>query len=528
MELKVFLTYVGLLITAYNVNEEYRKIKIELSLRRWQVIFFITLFLLFISSNLWLKDKLIEELNIQTYFYNFIWVSKYYLIVAFNLYSLYKIFTATKLNKKNSKVFFKLIKNLETQKKYDIKNRLIKENLENIFKYKNYYSLLFRIKNKLYYVINPYNNYKKRIDKGLEQASKSQKDYLDKGGDFSQLNTIGNLPDTKYTKIENFRKSISEYIKPKPFQNYFSEIYEFILDKKFIKQIIKNDEQFALEILVYIAKYKYFTESYEYREYFLKKTLSNKKSLTFNLFYEDNNDISFVKENQQFENGFDLGLIICETIEQFIIQNQKDLQKKYLGNSEDSIYKHIYNLYQILEKLDTNKMHLAGTPYYIQEELIKLIDFSKKSDEQNLAFKLLLTQLDSMKDLALKSQNDDFIEKNINQLLKDIFEIKEIDNHMILEIAFVYSDYIFDKFIKDVAIETRIKNFKEFINNNNNQYVISTYLKVFNNTRSNYNGKDYISYTKSNQKSEEYWKEINTFLASKIGECNEKKSNTIQ
>jgi multisubunit Na+/H+ antiporter MnhB subunit len=67
MELQFFLTYIGLLITAYNVNEEHRKIKIKLSLIRWRVIFFITLLLLFISSNV-----LIKELNIQTYFYNFI------------------------------------------------------------------------------------------------------------------------------------------------------------------------------------------------------------------------------------------------------------------------------------------------------------------------------------------------------------------------------------------------------------------------------------------------------------------------
>ena len=65
-----------------------------------------------------------------------------------------------------------------------------------------------------------------------------------------------------------------------------------------------------------------------------------------------------------------------------------------------------------------------------------------------------------------------------------------------------------------MTIEKRIKNFKEFINKTNNQFIVSTYLKVFDNTRS-YNGKDYISYRKSNLKLEVYWNEINTFLESK-------------
>jgi len=105
MELKIFLTYIGLLITAYNVNEEYRKIKIKLSLKRWKVIFFITLFLLFISSMEWVTYELTHVMAIQILFNDFFWSLKYHLIVALNLLSLYKIFTATKLNKINSKIF---------------------------------------------------------------------------------------------------------------------------------------------------------------------------------------------------------------------------------------------------------------------------------------------------------------------------------------------------------------------------------------------------------------------------------------
>ena len=218
MELKVFLTYIGLLITAYNVNEEYQKIRMKLSSKIWRILFIFTLVLLFISSNEWVKYLLIQEYHIQTYFTYWVWVSKYHLIVAFNLFSLYKIFTATKLNKTNSKVFFDLIKNLEVQEKYDIRNRLIKENLEDIFEYKNYNNFLFKIQNKIYHFIAPYNSYHKRVEESLQQRSKAQHDYLVKGGDYSQLNTIGILLDTKYTKVENFRKYISVYVKPKPFQ----------------------------------------------------------------------------------------------------------------------------------------------------------------------------------------------------------------------------------------------------------------------------------------------------------------------
>ena len=120
-----------------------------------------------------------------------------------------------------------------------------------------------------------------------------------------------------------------------------------------------------------------------------------------------------------------------------------------------------------------------------------------------------------MKELALKSDND-FLVNNFNQLLKHIFEIQNIDDNIIFEIALIYSDYIFDRFVNIVTIEKRIENFKKFINNNNNQSMVSTYLKVFDNTR-RYNGKDYSSYTKSDQDQtlDEYWNKINIFLKSK-------------
>jgi len=119
-----------------------------------------------------------------------------------------------------------------------------------------------------------------------------------------------------------------------------------------------------------------------------------------------------------------------------------------------------------------------------------------------------------MKVLALKSDNDDFLEKNINQLLKNIFEIQSIDNNIILEIALIYSEYIFERFVKIVPIEKRIENFKEFINKSNNPFITSTYLKVFDVSRS-YNGKDYTSYTKSNQTLQKHWNEISIFLNQK-------------
>ena len=51
MELKTFVTYMGLLFTAYNLNPEYKKFQIKLSSIIWKFIFVITLILLFLSSN---------------------------------------------------------------------------------------------------------------------------------------------------------------------------------------------------------------------------------------------------------------------------------------------------------------------------------------------------------------------------------------------------------------------------------------------------------------------------------------------
>jgi len=514
MELKVFLTYIGLLFTAYNVNPEYRKLQIELSSIIWKVLFVITLILLFLSSNEIFKEYLLYTLDIKCYIYNWIWISKYHLIVVLNVFSLYKIFTASQLSKNNSKIFFELIKNLEVEKKYDLKSKVIKNNLENIFKYKNHQTFLSRLQNKIYNLISPSSNYLERIEKDLTKISQLQKDYLDNGGDINKLNEIEQLPNTKYTKIEKFRELLAKLIKPKSFQNYFSEVYNLILDKKFIKYILKNDEQFGLEILRYIAQYGYFIESYQYIEYFLKKTLSNKNSLVFKLLYENKENIKFIIENQQYENGFDLGLIVCETIENLVIKNKKELQKVYSNNNENKVYKHISNLYKILGELETDKMHLAGTPYYIQIELIKLIDFSEKQENQNLAFQLLLKQLDTMKDLSLKTKGNYFIEHNFDDLLEESFKIENINEDLVLEIALYYSDYIFDKFTKIITVENKVESFKNFIDKTNNQFIILVYLKVFNKYRS-YNGKDYISYTKIDKNLQQYWNEIYTFLKAK-------------
>ena len=506
MELKVFLTYIGLLIAAYNVNPEYRKIKTKLSLKSYKVLFYSTLFLLFVSNNKWIKYQLIHVFQIDMYFHHWIWVSKYHIVVFLNLFSLYKIFTATKLNKNNSQIFFELIKNLEVEKKYDLKSKLIKENLDNIFQLKNYQKILFKIQNNTYNFISPNSNHFKIIKKEISKISEVQKEYLDNDGDLNKINEIGKILDTKYTKIEKFRNNIAKYIKSNTLQNYFFEIYHFILDKRFIKYIIKNDEQFGLEILRYIAKYKYFTESHQYTEYFLKKIFSNKNSLVFKSPY-DKEIINFLKENQQYKNGFDLGLILCEAIEKLIVQNQKELQKNSLNNSKNKVYKHICDLYEILRCLDPDEMHLAGTPYYIQKELVKSINFSEKKEDQNLAFQLLLNQLYAMKDLELKTKNNYFIEHNFDSLLEELLKIENINDKLALEIALNYSDYIFDEHSK-IELKNRVEN---FIDKTNNQFIISVYIKVFDKFR-RYNGKDYISYTKMKKKFQQSWSEINVFL----------------
>jgi len=518
MSLEGLLSYIGLLITAYSITQEYNRIKLKLSSITYNIIFFITLIVLFLSSNEYLRNFLIYKINIREYFTCIVWQSKYHILIFLNIFSLYKIFISAKLNKNNSKIFFELVKNLEVEKKYDLKSKLIKDNLDKIFKYRNYDNILLKIQNRVYNFISPNSSYYSRIKKGINQVSKLQKSYLDSGGDFNKLNEIGKLPITDYTKIENIRKYISEWIKPKLFQNYFTEVYNFILDKKFIKYIIKNDEQLGLEILKYIAQYQYFAESYRYTEYFLKKTLSNKNSLAFKYLLDyandSNSNLKFMIENQ-CENSFDLGLIICETIENIIIKNEEKLQIISFNYEDNKIYKHISNLYKILRGLEVDKMHLAGTPYYIQNELIKLIDFSKQQENQNLAFQILLEQLHIMKDLILKTNNNDFIKQNFNNLFEEVFKNKNINEDLALEIALCYSDYIFDKFSKATNIEDRIKKFKKFIDKTDNQFIISIYLKVFDKDR-RYNGKDYISYIKSNQNLQKHWDKINNYLQNKI------------
>jgi len=503
MELKTFVTYMGLLFTAYNLNPEYKKFQIKLSSIIWKFIFVITLILLFLSSNELFRKFLIYQIHIKNYIAEWIWVSKYHLLVLLNMISVYMIFNFTKLNKYNHKEFFELVKNLETEKKDDLKSKLIKDNLDRIFNLKNYKTF----KNRLYNFILPID----KLQKKLLRISELQIKNFQINKNFDSFNESEDFRNIEDTKIEKVRKKIANFIKPKSFQNYFEEIYRFLLDEKFIKYIIKNDEQLGLNILEKISEYKYFTESYEFGEFFLKQTLSNSNSLSFKYLFDNNQNVNFIIDNQGYENGFDLGLIICETIENLVRQNKKALQNLYLEYSENKVYKHISNLYEILRRLEVNKIHLSNNPYYLQQDLINLVDFSLDENKQNLAFHLILRQLDCIEYLASKT-TENVIIQNMNDLIGALFRVTINKNEsLLLKFALYYYEYVF-KYPSKIPIKRKIRNFINFIENSDKKVTL-LYLKVFENNK--YLRKLYSHYKLSDEYKKE-WRELFEYLKKNI------------
>ena len=266
MSLENFLNYIGFLIAAYGITQEYIRIKLRLGNKIYVLVFFLSLFLMFLSTFDWLKIELTQRAYIQILFYDFVWQSKYQIIVFVNLLSLYCIFNSTRLKKNNSENFYNLLYELKQDGKELILNKLIKENFTNIFKYKEYECVIYRIRLFLYYRLDPSDSHNKRINKKISQLAEEQKKYIENGGDISKLNTVGTLPNTQLTRFENIRKSLANYVKPYR-ENYFEKIYQLsFLDKNQIKHYKESDEVVGLEILRNIAKYEYFSESFEYIE----------------------------------------------------------------------------------------------------------------------------------------------------------------------------------------------------------------------------------------------------------------------
>ena len=99
MSLENFLNYIGFLIAAYGITQEYIRIKLRLGNKIYVLVFFLSLFLMFLSTFDWLKIELTQRAYIQILFYDFVWQSKYQIIVFVNLLSLYCIFNSTRLKK---------------------------------------------------------------------------------------------------------------------------------------------------------------------------------------------------------------------------------------------------------------------------------------------------------------------------------------------------------------------------------------------------------------------------------------------
>lgn len=514
MSLENFLNYIGFFIAAYGMTQEYNRIKLKLSANVWKVLFFLTLFLIFLSTFDWIKDFLIKKCYIRYAFNDFFWQSKYQIIFIINLVSLYFIFKSTKLRKNNSKNFYNLLCELKNNSQELMFNKLIKENLTNIFKYKKHKSIFYKIRLYLYPKIDHSYSYNKRIMESVKAlAEQEREEYINNGGTISKLNTTDISSYTQYTKAENIRKYIANIIRPSD-EDYFEKIYQLsFLDKNQIKHYKESDEVIGLEILRNIVKYEYFSESFEYIEKYLILNLSDRKSLLFkNLCHDKNNThTKFIYENQKYEDGFDLGYIVCVVIAKLLEKYKNLLQKNIIDNGDNANIKHINQLYEILSRLDGDRTHLSGEPLYIQRTLVKYIDFTKNIEQQNIAFDIIRNQIHSVKNLASNSIEANSL-KLFENLIENIFNIDNVSEDILVEIASIYVNYIFRPNTDNKEIERKNEEFKSFIKLSKVQKkLLNIYVKVFDENRRE-NNNDYISYTKKNEEFVAYWQRINEFL----------------
>jgi len=496
VELSTILTYLALLITAFGATQEYVRLKLKLAPVKYIVIFIVTLSILYITT--------LEFIRIKLLFYGLIyfhegisyilWESKYLIILTLNLISLGMIIKASKLTSRNQKQFLDLIHELRAYKNYAILHKLIKENIEIIFNLK--YNETFAEKTSFYGFGSKFNEVYKELGLLDNSEKENNSNFLIKLWNNSKLFIYRKLA------IFSFKKDT------------INEVFQYaVSDKLIIKSIVEQNEPLGIEILKQILKHEAFDSKFQNR--FLINIFKNTDSYIYKEFITGNSNsiFDFLNDNQQYSEGFDIGLNISFAILELIEDNTEILNKSYSEYQLDPLFKQINELFYALENTDPNKSHYSNLPHYIQKVILKNIDLSKESE--TVGFHFLNKLFSVMKELNVKCKGTYIT--SLNSLYSGfVSNFNNATENNIISIGCHYIDYMFnDHYIEDISLH--VDQFKESIKDNMPGYtnqLCKMYLLVLDTRRSRGDCEDWIAYTHSgvNSKISEQWDLVTKFL----------------
>lgn len=494
MELSTILTYLALLITAYGATQEYIRLKIKLVPKIYTILFGITLIILYLTTLDSIQEilKQIGKVNYPSGLSYILWDSKYLIILSINLVSLYMILIASKLTTKNQKQFLDLIHELRGYKNIPTLHKLIKENLETIFKIK--YTSTFQEKASSY-------KFKKIQD--LIKFDKKEKQPL-----------FFKAKDKIFYIIYSFLAKFS-YKK-----ETINEIFQYaVSDKLIIKSIAQHNEPLGIEVLKNILKYKAFDSGFKNR--FLISTFKNRDSYIYKEFITGHSGSihDFFNENQYYEQGLDIGLNIYFAILELIEDNQEILVETYEDFELKPIFKHIKELFEALKNTDPSKSHYSNLPNITQKVILKNIDLSIEEETVGLYF--LNELFSTMKELNAKC-NGCYIE-SFNSLYSFFAyytsKTNGVTSNTLVKIGCHYIDYLFnDRYIDH--IEDHVAQFKKHIEQSykSDKQELYIYSLVLDKRRDRGECEDHIAYTHAsvNKKITQYWDEIEELIKKKL------------
>ncbi|RLA06734.1 MAG: hypothetical protein DRQ51_08390 [Gammaproteobacteria bacterium] len=469
MEISTILTYLALLITAYGITQENIRLQLNLTSVSYKIIFFLTAFILYFTAFDITKDIL--ENNVRDYFCNwssYLWESKYAIILSVNIYCLYKILIPSKLTKRNQKQFLNLIHELRGYKKLSILHKIIKENIDNIFKIK----------------------YKK----------------------------------TTLDKILNYIAKDRMFLQAR--KNNINDIFQYaISDKLIINSVAKNNEPLGLDILKKIIEYKEFDDNF--KNEFIIKILKNRNSYIYKeyIIRQSGAIYKFFNDNQDFEKGLDIGRNIAFAILELIEDNQHLLELVYQEYNTNPLISHIDNLFYTLENTDPNVSHYSNIPFFIQTTILNKIDLSKESE--SVGFHFLNKLFDVVKELNVKISNDNQHKEQLNKIFNSLYvsfieKAKNSHGDKKIYIGCHYVDYMFnDLYFENIKRHT--DQFEEHIQKAGDDIkksLCKMYLLVLDESRSREFCEDHRHYTHSrgNDTIKKEWGRIKKLLEA-TSEC---------
>jgi len=499
MELSTVLTYLALLITAYGATQEYVRLKLKLAPLKYKLTFIVTLLLLYLSTLKFIQYELsiYGVIHFPSGFLWYLWESKYIIILTINLFALFMIIHASKLTPRNQKQFLELIHELRAYKNYALLHKLIKENLEIIFKLK--YNKTFAEKSSLSGYGHGFDKLYKKL--GILDTISQQNNNI-----FAKLWV--NIKLFIYSKLAKFSYK----------KDIINEIFQYtISDKQIIQSIVEQNEFLGITILKQIVKEKAYNSKFQNR--FLIDIFKDTNSYIYKEFILGGSSslVDFLNENQQFEQGLDIGLNISFSILELLEDNTKILVLNYEQNQLNSLIKQINELLYALSKTDPEKSHYSNLIYYIEKTILEHIDLTQ--GEKTVGFYFLNQLFNTIKELSIKSTNPDYPITLFNSLYSVFISkasIQQTESNNLIRIGCYYIDYIFnDHYIKD--IDLHVKQFRKFISRYHLGYkyeLCEMFLLVLDTRRGRGECEDWIAYTHSgiNSKISEEWDLLTSFL----------------